>query len=84
MVLIDCLVFKFSGNLAQSLNMLLLIKDVMATKTGCKKRGRRAPKVRGGKCGKKLKKGSRRGKKRACPRGKVKSGPRKGRCKKKR
>lgn len=27
----------------------------MATKTGCRKRGKAAPKVRGGKCGKKLK-----------------------------
>lgn len=27
----------------------------MATKRGCKKRGRQAPRVRGGKCGPKLK-----------------------------
>lgn len=31
----------------------------MATKTGCKKRGKSAPRTRGGKCGPKLKKATR-------------------------
>jgi len=29
----------------------------MATKSGCKKRGKAAPRTRGGSCGKKLKRG---------------------------